>query len=163
VEIRRDSIQQSLRRLAIRLLELGAWCDRDWIRIAEGEFRVDLNAPWRSIRTGDPWPIQPAPVEFRFDVSIHEHWRGHPVRCRFRLGGEALLFVNGRPVAGLNPFHDELPVLSSATGGETLHFEAQVVSHGLFGTPTAEPRIELAAVLIPESGVRSLYHDLRPR
>lgn len=159
MEIRRDAIQQSLRRLSNRLLEFGAWRDREWILIADGEFRVDPDAPWRPIRSGDPWPIQPAPVEFRFDVSIPKRWAGYPVRCRFRLGGEALLFVNGLPVAGLNPFHDEHPVLSSATGGETLHFEAQAVSHGLFGTPT-EPRIEFAAVLIPESGVRSLYHDL---
>ncbi len=125
MEIRRDAIQQSLRRLSNRLLEFGAWRDREWILIADGEFRVDPDAPWRPIRSGDPWPIQPAPVEFRFDVSIPKRWAGYPVRCRFRLGGEALLFVNGLPVAGLNPFHDEHPVLSSATGGETLHFEAQ--------------------------------------
>jgi alpha-mannosidase len=160
VEIRRDSLQQSLRRLSTRLLELGAWRDRECILISEGEFRVGSDTPWRAIRQSDLWPIQAAPVEFRFDVSIPEHWAGFPVRCRFRLGGEALLFVDGQPVAGLNPFHDEYPVLSSAGGGETLHFGAQAVSHGLFGTPAAEPRIELAAVLIPESDVRSFYHDL---
>jgi alpha-mannosidase len=160
VEIRHDSIQQSLRRLSTRLLELGAWRDRVWIPIADGEFRVAADAPWRPIQPGDPWPIQAAPVEFRFHVSIPESWAGHAVRCRFRLGGEALLFVNGSPVAGLNPFHEEHPVLSSAIGGETVHFGAQAVSHGLFGTPVAEPRIELAALLVPECDVRSLYHDL---
>jgi alpha-mannosidase len=160
VEIRPDSIQQSLRRLSIRLLEFGAWCDRAWIPISDAEFRVDPDASWRPIRPGDRWPIQAAPVEFRFNVWIPEHWAGHSVRCRFRLGGEALLFLNGSPVAGLNPFHDEHPVTSSAIGGEALHFEAQTVSHGLFGTPTAEPRIEVAAVLIPEWDVRALHHDL---
>jgi alpha-mannosidase len=159
VEIRRDSLQQSLRRLSNRLLELGAWRDRECIPIAAGEFRVDPNAPWRSIRSGDQWPIQATPVEFRFNVSIPERWKGQPVHCRFRLGGEALLFVNGSPVGGLNSFHDEHPVLSSAVGGETLHFGTQAVSHGLFGTPTADPRVELAAVLIPESDVRLLYYD----
>ena len=159
MEIRRDSLQQSLRRLSNRLLELGAWRDRDWIPIANGEFRVDPDAPWRPIRSGDQWPIQAEPIEFRFNVSIPEHWKGHPVDCRFRLGGEALLFVDGSPVGGLNSFHDEHLVLSSAMGGETLHFGAEAVSHGLFGTPTAEPRIELAAVLIPECDVRLLYYD----
>jgi alpha-mannosidase len=160
VEIPRDSLQQSLKRLSNRLLELGAWRDRDCIPIPEGEFRVGSDAPWRPVRQGDIWPIQDAPIEFQFDVSIPESWAGSPVRCRFRLGGEALLFVNGQPVAGLNPFHDEHPVLSSAAGGETLHFSAQAVSHGLFGTPIPEPRIDLAAVLIPESDVRSLYDDV---
>ena len=160
MDIRRDSIQQSIRRLSIRLLEFGAWRDRVLTPIADGEFRVASDAPWRPIHLGDRWPIQAAPVEFRFHVSIPESWAGHVVRCRFRLGGEALLSVNGAPVAGLNPFHEEHPVLSSAVGGETVYFEAQAVSHGLFGTPAGEPRIELAAVLIPEEGVRSLYHDL---
>jgi alpha-mannosidase len=160
VEIRRDSIQQSIRRLSIRLLEFGAWRDRVLIPIADGEFRVAPDTPWRPIQPGDRWPIQAAPVEFRFQVSIPESWAGYAVRCRFRLGGEALLFVNGSPVAGLNPFHEEHPILSSAGGGETVYFGAEAVSHGLFGTPTAEPRIELAAVLIPEVDVRSLYHDL---
>jgi alpha-mannosidase len=159
VEIRRDPLQQSLRRLSNRLLELGAWRDRECIPIAAGEFRIDPNAPWRSIRSGEKWPIQAAPVEFRFDVAVPERWKGQPVHCRFRLGGEALLFVNGSPVGGLNSFHDEHPVLNSAMGGETLRFEVQAVSHGLFGTPTAEPRIELAAALIPESDVRLLYYD----
>jgi alpha-mannosidase len=160
VEIRRDSIQQLLKRLSIRLLEFGAWRDRAWIPIADGEFRVAPDAPWRPIQLGDRWPIQAAPVEFRFQVSIPQSWAGHAVRCRFRLGGEALLFVNGLPVAGLNPFHEEHPVLSSALGGETVQFGAQAVSHGLFGTPTAEPQIELAALLVPEWDARSLYHDL---
>jgi alpha-mannosidase len=160
VEIRRDSIQQSLRRFSIRLLEFGAWRDRASIPIADGEFRTAADAPWRPIQLGDRWPIQAAPVEFRFRVSIPESWAGYAVRCRFRLSGEALLFVNGSPVAGLNPFHEEHPVLSSAVGGETVHFGAQAVAHGLFGTPAAEPRIELAAVLIPEEGVRSLCYDL---
>jgi alpha-mannosidase len=160
VEIRRNSLEQSLRRLSNRLLELGAWRDREWILISEGKFRVAADSPWRTIRSGDHWPIQDLPVEFQFSVSIPERWAGSPVHCRFRLGGEALLFINGQPVAGLNSFHEEHPVLSSASSGETIHFSAQVVSHGLFGTPTAEPRIDLASVLIPDNDVRSLYNDL---
>jgi alpha-mannosidase len=160
VEIRHDALQQLLRRLSNRLLELGAWRDRECILITHDELRAGLDAPWQPVRPGDPWPIQSAPVEFRFTASIPERWAGYPVHCRFRLGGEALLFLNGQPVAGLNPFHEEHPVLSSAAGGETLQFGAQAVSHGLFGTPTKEPRIDLAAVLVPERDVRSLYNDL---
>lgn len=160
MEIRHDALEQSLRRLSNRLLELGAWRDRESILIPAGEFRVGSDAPWHQVRPGDLWPIQATPVEFRFDVSIPQRWAGFPVHCRFRLGGEALLFINGKPVAGLNSFHEEHPVLGPAVGGETLRFGAQVVSHGLFGTPNAHPRIDLASVLIPESDVRSLYHDL---
>jgi alpha-mannosidase len=76
------------------------------------------------------------------------------------LGGEALLFLNDQPFAGLNTFHEEHPVLIEAGGGETLRFSAHTVSHGLFGTPVSRPCVDLAAVVVPETDVRSLYDDL---
>ena len=157
---RSDPFQQSLKRLSNRLSELGAWRDRDWNLIPDGEFRVRADAAWQPVRLGDPWPIQDTPIEFRFSIVIPKTWAGSPVYCRFRLGGEALLFLNDQPLAGLNTFHEEHPVLIEAGGGETLRFSAQAVSHGLFGTPTARPCVELAAVVVPETEVRSLYDDL---
>jgi alpha-mannosidase len=155
-----DPFQQSLKRLSNRLLELGAWRDRDWSLIPNGEFRVRSDAAWQPVRLGDPWPIQDAPIEFRFNAVIPKTWVGSPVHCRFRLGGEALLFLNDQPLAGLNTFHEEHPVLVEAGGGETLRFSAQAVSHGLFGTPTSRPCVDLAAVVVPEIDIRSLYDDL---
>ena len=52
------------------------------------------------------------------------------------------------------------PLLIRANGGEKLQFQAQVVPHGLFGTPVTEPRFDLACVLVPEEDVRALYEDL---
>ena len=157
---RSDPFQQSLKRLSNRLLELGAWRDRDWRLISDGEFRVRADAAWQPVRLGDPWPIQDAPVEFRFNVVIPKTWVGSPVHCRFRLGGEALLFLNDQPLAGLNTFHEEHPVLIEAAGGETLRLSANAVSHGLFGTPISRPCVDLAAVVAAEPDVRSLYDDL---
>jgi alpha-mannosidase len=157
---RSDPFQQSLKRLSNRLLELGAWRDRDWNLIPDGEFRVQADAAWQPVRLGDSWPIQDTPIEFRFSVAIPKTWAGSPVHCRFRLGGEALLFLNDQPLAGLNTFHEEHPVLIKASGGETLRFSAHAVSHGLFGTPSARPCVDLAAVVVPEPDVRSLYDDL---
>ncbi|MBV8482624.1 MAG: alpha-mannosidase [Verrucomicrobia bacterium] len=157
---RSDPLQQSLKRLSNRLLELGGWRDRDWNLIPDGEFRVRADAAWQPVRLGDPWPIQELPIEFRFSVVIPKIWVGSPVHCRFRLGGEALLFLNDQPLAGLNTFHEEHPILIEADGGETLRFSAQAVSHGLFGTPSARPCVDLAAVVVPERDVRSLYDDL---
>ena len=82
---RSDPFQQSLKRLSNRLLELGAWRDRDWNLISDGEFRVRPDAAWQPVRLGDPWPIQDAPVEFRFNVVIPKTWAGSAV-----LGGHSL-------------------------------------------------------------------------
>ena len=160
VVTRSDPIQQSLKRLSNRLLELGAWRDRDWTLIPSGEFRVRPDAAWQPIQLGNTWPIQDAPIEFRFNAVIPKAWTGLPVSCRFRLGGEALLFLNEQPLAGLNSFHEEHPIVTEAAGGETLRFSAQAVSHGLFGTPSNRPSVDLAALLVPEAGVRTLYDDL---
>jgi alpha-mannosidase len=160
VENSRDPVQHSLIRLSSRLFELGAWQDREAIFLADGEFRDRPDAPWVAIRQGYDWPVRATPVEIRFAGLVPTNWAGLPVHCRFQLGGEALLFIDDRPVAGLNSFQSEHPVLEMAKGGETLRFRAEVVPHGLFGTPTRQPKIELACILVPDNDVRSLYEDL---
>src|SRR6516225_5056273 len=159
-EIRHDTLEHSLIRLSNRLNELSAWRDRERISFSEGEIRAGPDTDWTPIRQGDFWSAKAGLVEIRFAGSIPESWAGLPVHCRFHLGGEALLFINERPVAGLNSFQDEHPVLATAKGGELLHFRAEVVPHGLFGTPTSQPHIELACVLVPDTDVRALHEDL---
>ena len=160
MEIGRNLLEQSLRRLSVRVVELSAWRDRDRKLIAEGEFRAGPDAGWSKLRSGEPWPELGVPVEIRFGVSVPEDWAGFPVHGRFRLGGEAFLFVNGRSIGGLNPLHEEYPLLSRANGGEQLQFQAKVVPHGLFGTPVPEPRFDLACILVPDDDVRALHEDL---
>ena len=156
----RNLLEQSLRRLKVRLLELNAWCDRDRQFVDQGEFCATPDADCSILCSGESWPALRAPVEIRFAISVPQHWAGFPVHGRFRLGGEALLFVNDQVIGGLNPLHEEYPLLLRANGGERLEFRAQVVPHGLFGSPVAEPRFELACLLIPDDDVRALYEDL---
>ena len=156
----RDALQQSLIRLSNRLAELSAWRDRECISLSQGEIRIHSGAPWTPVGLGDYWPAQSEPVEIRFAGLVPKAWAGLPVNCRFSLGGEALLFINDEAVAGLNSFQKEHPALATAKGEETLHFRAEVVPHGLFGTPTTHPQIELACMLVPDSDVRPLYDDL---
>src|SRR6516165_2196461 len=156
----RDALQQSLIRLSNRLAELSAWRDRECISLSQGEIRIHSGAPWTPVGLGDYWPAQSEPVEIRFAGLVPKAWAGLPVNCRFSLGGEALLFINDEAVAGLNSFQKEHPALATAKGEETLHFRAEAVPHGLFGTPTTHPQIELAYMLVPDSDVRPLYDDL---
>jgi alpha-mannosidase len=147
-------------RLSNRLVELSAWRDRECIFLSQGEIRIHSGTAWTPISQGDYWPAQSAPVEIRFISLVPKAWAGLPVHCRFSLGGEALLFINDEPVAGLNSFQTEHPALATARGEEMLHFRAEVVPHGLFGTPTKQPQIELACLLVPDADVRALYNDL---
>lgn len=160
METSRDPLQQSLTRLSNRLFELSAWRDRETIFLSDGEFRDRPDAPWIAIRQGDDWPTRATLVEIRFASLVPANWAGLPVHCRFHLGGEALLFVNDHAVGGLNSFQSEHRVLETAKAGETLRFRAEVVPHGLFGTPSKQPKIELACILVPDNDIRPLYEDL---
>jgi alpha-mannosidase len=155
-----DALEQSLVRLSNRLAELSAWRDREQISLSPGEIRENPDATWTPIRKGDFWQAQGGPVEIRFAASVPGIWAELPVSCRFRLGGEALLFINDEAVAGLNSLQDEHPVLTGARGNEALRFRAEVVPHGLFGTPARNPQIECACILVPDTDVRPLYEDL---
>jgi alpha-mannosidase len=158
--ISRTPTQQSLARLAVRLRELEAWRDREFLSISEARFRIQPNESWQPIRQGDYWPAKGHPVYFQFHCKIPESWTGYPVNARFDLDGEALLSVNGHSIGGLNPFHREHQIIEKATGGEEILFEAEAVPHGLFGTPTPEPRFNLAALVVPDRDVQTLFEDL---
>ena len=151
-------LEQTLARLAVRLLELGAWRDREVFPVPEAKFRAGKE--WEQMRPGDSWPQKATPIWLTFDTAIPLHWAGAPVYSRFALGGEGLLSVNAQVLGGLNLFHREHLITKAAQGGETLVFEAEVVPHGLFGTPVPEPRLEEACLLVPDLEVRALYEDL---
>jgi alpha-mannosidase len=156
----RDPIQQTLARLGVRLAELAAWRDREVFSIAEGKFRTSSDPNWRPVRTGDPWPAKSHSVLFQFQCPIPESWAGNLVHARFNVDGEALLIANGKPIGGLNPFHQEHLLTARAVAGETFRFDLEAVPHGLFGTPIGQPRVNLAALVLPDEALRSLLEDL---
>src|SRR6516225_2948756 len=152
-----SELQQTIRRLAGRVLEFSAWRNRAQLTIPSAKFRADEKSDWTEVRTGELWPVNARPVWLRFDIVVPTNWRGLPVHSHFSLGGEARVSVNGDPLGGLNTFHREHQVLASAEGDDKLSFLAEVVPHGLFGTPTSCPRIDEAALLVPDPEVRALH------
>jgi len=158
--VHRDPIHQSLARLRVRLAELAAWRDREVFSIAEAKFRTISEKNWRTVRTGDPWPAKSHPVLFQFQCSIPGSWAGNLVHARFDVDGEALLFANGKPIGGLNTFHQEHLLTVCAGADQTFTFDLEAVPHGLFGTPAGQPRVNLAALVLPDEALRSLLEDL---
>lgn len=149
---------QAIERLRVRWQELSAWQDLE-TRPFSGEFQA-ARGPRAPIQVGDPWPERSFPVRLYFEVEVPPAWTGRPVWVRLKPGGEGLLFVNGKPTGGLNPYHAEYPLLEKAKGGEVLQLEVEAVPKGLFGSPVREPRLEEATLLLPDLQVRSLCADL---
>ena len=83
-----------------------------------------------------------------------------PVELELWLGGEGFVRLSTGLSGGLNPFHRSFPVTGKARGGESVGIEAEVVPRGMFGTNVADPRLQRASLVVPETDVRALERDL---
>jgi alpha-mannosidase len=148
-----------LERHARRIEELRLWRNAREGPIKEWQFVVRGGEP-RGITLGDFWPEIETPVWLSAETKIPEQWAGLPVELELWLGGEGFVELSNGVSGGLNPFHLSFPVAQKARGGEPLRIEAEVVSKGLWGSQVAEPRLERAALVVPEGAVRALERDL---
>ena len=116
------SIEQTLRRLEHRLVELSAWKNQISQTISGGQFRALGAKKAVAIEVGDFWSSRDFPVTLEFQTRVPKAWAGKPVAVRFQVGGEGKLSVNGRLIGGLNQFHIEHLILEKAKANEILHF-----------------------------------------
>jgi alpha-mannosidase len=71
---------------------------------------------WAEFKIGDSWGGYDVLAWFRATVPIPAQFRGHKLALRFLVGprdtgnstAEALLFVNGRPLQGIDVWHEEV-------------------------------------------------------
>lgn len=150
---------EGLQRLWVRWKELSAWQDLEVLPLV-GEFQMP-GGPRMPLKPGDPWPDLGFPVQLFFEAALPPAWAGKPVWIRIKPGGEGLLLMGGQPLGGLNPYHTEYPLLAQAQGGEEVQLEVEAVPRGLFGSPVAVPRLEEAALLVPDLQVRALCTELQ--
>ncbi len=148
-----------LQRHARRIEDLRLWRNAYEAPIKEWRFAAGDKEP-RGIELGDFWPEIETPVWLSAGATIPEDWAGLAVELELWLGGEGFVALSNGVSGGLNPFHLSFPVAEKARGGEPLRIEAEVVSKGLWGSQVAEPRLERAALVVPERAVRALERDL---
>ncbi|MGC8874982.1 MAG: alpha-mannosidase, partial [Chloroflexia bacterium] len=152
-------MQQEIKRLRRRLVELSAWADRAVLPL-QGHFLAAEGREGIPIRPGDAWPSRAFPVRMRFSASIPAEWAGQPVWARLDVGGEGLLLMGSQAQGGLDPYHKEHELLPVAHGGEEIQFEVEAVPRGPFGTPIPEPRLEEASLVVPDLDVRRFLMEL---
>jgi alpha-mannosidase len=152
------SFEMLLGRLVERLSELSAFTDRVHVPLAL-EFSAD-GERWRTIEVGAPWPERATPVRFRYRGSVPASMAGGPLHLAFDVGGEALLKIDGRSFAGLNPYHREVRLFERADANASFLVEIEAVPHGLFGYPIERPVLREAALIAPDEDVRGLVFDL---
>ena len=142
-----------------RVEELGLWRNARE-SLVEGWRFVAENGLTHKLGVGDFWPEPALPAHLSAEARVPEDWAGLPVELELWLGGEGFVRLSTGASGGLNPFHKSFPVTEVAGGGETIGIDAEVVPRGPFGTTIAEPRLRRAALVVPETGARSLERDL---
>jgi alpha-mannosidase len=153
------NIQHETQRFKMRLEELSTWRDYAVLPFG-GQFQAADMPKAELIMPGQSWLSRAFPAKFNFLVTIPEDWAQQTVFVRLSVGGEGLLLKEGKALGGLNPYHREHLLLEKAQGGELIRLEVEAVPRGLFGTPERAPHLEEAALVIPDTEIRSLYEDL---
>ncbi|MBX3069978.1 MAG: alpha-mannosidase [Thermomicrobiales bacterium] len=151
--------QRSLERLQRRIEELRSWRNArevtipDWLLIGDdGHSHI--------VQLGDRWPVIAEPVHLTATAPVPEGWEGQEVELELALGGEGLVKLSTGYQSGLNPFHHRFPVWSSATAGDLLTIDAEVMPKGLMGSHINRPTIDRAMLVVPHREIRAFERDL---
>ena len=134
--------------------------------------------PYKKAPIDSTWGVHWGTVWFRGEIEIPRELRGRRVYYRHRHDGERLLFVNGQPVAGMDPYHQEVLLTSKAKGSEqySIYVEAycghpmrmvdafdpkQITMHGISGASQEPPPLPLRAsvVVVERENVAGFLYD----
>ncbi|MBE3578018.1 MAG: alpha-mannosidase [Limnochordales bacterium] len=99
-------------------MEVDNWRAMDG-RLTREAARPGLDeSAWRRFGVGDTWGGRDATLWLRTRVVIPREWAGQKVVLRLRLGGEALVYLNGRALQGIDDHHSEVELSSVLSPGE---------------------------------------------
>jgi len=98
----------------IRQFHYNNHCERNWV-----------DKEWRPLRVGETWGGPDMSAMFRCKTRMPAKFKGKKVVFKLYFSGDSLLYINGTPWHGLDPFRDTIPLTSCATGEEEYDFEAE--------------------------------------
>ncbi len=143
---------------AVATLELAGPCDR--ISYADAQ-----KLTYRKIELGEPLGPLWSTYWLRVSAQVPEYWKGARVDLHWDSRSEAMLYIGGRSVQGLNIGRDSATLIKSAKGGETVAFEIEIACNRAFGIqedglPPREPyRLATCELVRFDPDAWSLFHD----
>ncbi len=137
---------------------LEGWSCREFIytRHRERQFKGD----WRPIKEGETWGGPNKSALFKTTVRIPKAFAGKKVVLKLYLGGDGLLYIDGVPYHGLDPFRDTVVLTERAEGTEVYKLEAESYIFWHFGESEVKT-IEISQLAAMDQEMNDTYWDFR--
>lgn len=164
-----------LEKLQRRVAELERWIFPESVPVGPFRFRSGFlangqdpaldDSDWPLIAEGHRWGHPGEEAWFRTRVVVPEAWRGRPLSLLLSFGrtehgvtggAEALLYVNGRPLQGLDRYHVEVPLPRELAAASELHLAV----HAFSGMRQGDHRIGPLRLALKSLAVEALYWDM---
>jgi alpha-mannosidase len=156
VEIKINALKASI---VIDTEPLDTWEIRQFIFTRHRE-RQFIDEQWRPIRVGQKWGGPGMSAMFRCQAAMPPRFKGKKVALKVYFGGDSLLYLDGKPYHGLDPFRDTVPLTNRATGREQYRFDVESFIFWHFGE-TETKDFEASCFAVIDEQMHDAYWDFR--
>ncbi|MBM3133958.1 MAG: alpha-mannosidase [Chloroflexi bacterium] len=140
-------------------LKLEGWKIREAIYHGPGNYEW-LDQQWRLYQVGDEWGGENRTAFFRCEAKVPENFAGKYCVLYLKPGGEGLLTLNGKQLAGLDSKHEVVFLSEQMKGGETLQIEIEQYVNEM-EIPRIVHRFSVAELAVLDRDSEDAYFDLK--
>jgi alpha-mannosidase len=122
--------------------------------------RIEIDNEWRPISVGERWGGPDMSAKFRCSGRMPARFKGKTVVLKVYFSGDTLLYVNGKPYHGIDPFRDTVFLTNAANGDESYEFEAESYIMWHFGEDEIKT-LEISQLAVMDVEMKDIYWDFR--
>jgi len=119
-----------------------------------------IDEDWKPIKIGEHWGGNDVSCFFKQTITVPKEMKGKKVVLLLYLGGDSLVYVNGVPHQGLDPFRNIVPISLCAEGGETLDLWIESYYMWHFGESEIK-KLECSHLAVVDDEIEEAYWDYR--
>jgi alpha-mannosidase len=155
--MRFDIIEQAI--FPKRVVIDGWQIRRFWLRDVG---KIDyIDADFQPFNFGDRWGEYNMSAYFRAKATVPDDFAGEPLTLRLWLGGDSMLFVDGKEWQGIDPFRYLAPLTDSAQAGKTYDLTLESFHSWHAGFNDVGHTFKMAELAVIDWEVHSAYWDLK--
>lgn len=127
-------LKELRQRVFKQIVDCDQWEKREAYFKGIGKYEY-IDADWKVIKVGEKWGGHDVSCFFRKKIILPEVLEGEKVALQIFLGGDSLVYINGVPFHGLDPFRNSILLTKCAKAGDV--FDIFIESY-CYHTPGAE-------------------------